>query len=75
MRSVGLDALFIHTSEAFHGDLGIVKEGDVVIVLSKSGRTPESLQFADKLKTKKIISWTITFENEPLLSEFCSVLY
>jgi arabinose-5-phosphate isomerase len=43
MRSVGLDAAFIHTSDAFHGDLGIVKEGDVVIILSKSGKTPESL--------------------------------
>lgn len=68
MRSVGLDTSFIHTSEAFHGDLGIIKEGDVVIVLSKSGKTPESLHFAEKLKTRKIISWAMTFENEPSLS-------
>ena len=68
MRSVGLDAAFIHTSDAFHGDLGIVKEGDVVIILSKSGKTPESLHLADKLKTRKVISWAMTFENEPSFS-------
>lgn len=68
MNAVSLNAAFLHTSEAFHGDLGIVKDGDVVIILSKSGKTPESLALADKLKTRDIISWAFTFEAEPELS-------
>lgn len=69
MNAVGLNAAFIHTSEAFHGDLGIVKDGDVVIILSKSGKTPESLILAEKLKPRKIISWAFTFETETELSD------
>ncbi len=68
MNAVSLNAAFLHTSEAFHGDLGIVKNGDVVIILSKSGKTPESLVLADKLKAREIISWAFTFETEPELS-------
>lgn len=70
MRSVGLEAEFLHTSEAFHGDLGMVKEGDVVIILSKSGKTPESLLLADKLRTKRrVILWAFTFEYGTDLSD------
>lgn len=68
MASLGLDAAFIHTCEAFHGDLGVIKEGDVIIILSKSGGTPESLLLADKLQEKNIIQWAMTFEEEPNLS-------
>jgi len=41
MRSTGLVALFLHPSDAAHGDLGMVAEGDVVILISKSGETEE----------------------------------
>jgi len=68
MNAVSLNSAFIHTGEAFHGDLGIVKDGDVVIILSKSGKTPESLVLADRLKSRNIISWAFTFEIEPELS-------
>ena len=39
--STGTPAQFVHPAEASHGDLGMVAEGDVVIVLSNSGETPE----------------------------------
>lgn len=68
MNAVGLNSAFIHTSEAFHGDIGIVKDGDIVIILSKSGKTPESLILAGKLRPRKIISWAFTFETETELS-------
>ncbi len=41
LRSIGTPAVFIHAAEAFHGDLGIYNDGDVTIILSKSGTTPE----------------------------------
>ena len=39
--STGTPAQFVHPAEASHGDLGMVMEGDVVLVLSNSGETPE----------------------------------
>jgi arabinose-5-phosphate isomerase len=40
-NSTGTPAIFMHAADAIHGDLGIICEDDVVIVLSKSGETPE----------------------------------
>lgn len=39
--STGTPAHFVHPAEASHGDLGMMAQGDVVIVLSNSGETPE----------------------------------
>ena len=39
--STGTPAQFVHPAEASHGDLGMVMSGDVVLVLSNSGETPE----------------------------------
>ncbi len=39
--STGMPAHFVHPAEASHGDLGMMTAGDVVIVLSNSGETPE----------------------------------
>lgn len=39
--STGTPAQFVHPAEASHGDLGMMAQGDVVLVLSNSGETPE----------------------------------
>ena len=39
--STGTPAQFVHPAEASHGDLGMVMRGDVLLVLSNSGETPE----------------------------------
>lgn len=39
--STGTPAHFVHPAEASHGDLGMMTQGDVVVVLSNSGETPE----------------------------------
>ena len=41
MNSTGTSSVFMHAADAIHGDLGIVREKDLVVVLSKSGETPE----------------------------------
>ena len=41
MNSTGTPALFLHASEAIHGDLGMVQDNDVIICISKSGNSPE----------------------------------
>ncbi len=41
LNSTGTPALFMHAADAIHGDLGMVREGDAVMVISKSGNSPE----------------------------------
>ena len=41
LNSTGTPSLFLHASEAIHGDLGMVQPNDVVICISKSGNSPE----------------------------------
>ena len=40
-NSTGTPALFMHAADAIHGDLGMVQQDDVVILISKSGDSPE----------------------------------
>jgi len=40
-NSTGTPSLFLHASEAIHGDLGMLQKDDVVICISKSGNSPE----------------------------------
>jgi arabinose-5-phosphate isomerase len=41
LASTGTPAHFVHPAEASHGDLGMITKGDVVLILSNSGETPE----------------------------------
>jgi arabinose-5-phosphate isomerase len=45
--STGTPAVFIHPSEAQHGDLGVIRENDVLLVLSNSGKTREILELVE----------------------------
>ncbi len=40
-NSTGTPAIFMHAADAIHGDLGMIQPGDVVIIISKSGSSPE----------------------------------
>ena len=40
-NSTGTPALFMHAADAIHGDLGMIQDNDVVIIISKSGESPE----------------------------------
>ena len=68
MLSMGLDAAFLHTNSAVHGDMGMVREGDMVILLSKSGETKESVYLADLLRERNASLWLLSFEEESALA-------
>lgn len=44
LSSTGTPAVFLHPSEAQHGDLGVIRDNDILIVLSNSGKTREILE-------------------------------
>ena len=68
MVSMGLDAYFLHTNSAVHGDMGLVKNGDLVIILIKSGETSESIYLTGLLKERRINLWLLTFVSESTLT-------
>lgn len=41
LNSTGTPAIFMHAADAIHGDLGMVQQDDVVMIISKSGESPE----------------------------------
>lgn len=45
LASTGTPAIFMHPTDALHGDLGVVGSGDLLLTLSKSGRTEELVRF------------------------------
>lgn len=69
MVSMGLDAYFLHTNSAVHGDMGLVKDGDMVILLTKSGETSESIYLARLLKERNVHMWLVTFEKDGTLAK------
>ena len=58
LSSTGTPALFLHPAEAIHGDLGMVRQNDVIILISNSGETEEVVALLPALKrlNVKIIS-------------------
>lgn len=69
MVSMGLDASFLHTNSAIHGDMGIVKTDDMVILLTKSGETSESICLARLLKEREVNMWLLTFAEDSILTK------
>lgn len=51
-NSTGTPAIFMHAADAIHGDLGMVQKHDIVILISKSGNTPETNLLVPMIKTR-----------------------
>src|SRR6185437_11177158 len=41
LNSTGTPSVFLHAADAIHGDIGMVQQNDIVIIISKSGDSPE----------------------------------
>ncbi len=60
LTSTGTPATFLHPSESLHGDLGIVGESDVAILISKSGESNELVALLEHLKRLGVCTIAIT---------------
>ena len=60
--STGTPSHFMHPVEAFHGDLGRIRRGDAVLMLSYSGNTEELLTLAEVLRQDKVPLIALTRE-------------
>lgn len=68
MNSFGLNATYMNTNSAVHGDLGMIQSGDLVVILTKSGETAESVYLNNLLKKRNCTVWLLTFEKESTLT-------
>lgn len=60
LASTGTPSFFVHSTEALHGDLGMIEEDDITILISNSGETGEVLKTIPSIRKigAKIISIT-----------------
>jgi arabinose-5-phosphate isomerase len=69
LASTGTPALFVHPTEAHHGDLGMIAPGDVVIMLSNSGETDELVALVPHLKRQGATIVAITGNESSSLAQ------
>ena len=73
LSSTGSPAFFVHPGEASHGDLGMIKDDDVVLALSNSGETDEIITLLPVIKRLGVPLITLTGNADSLLAKTASV--
>ncbi|MFL2619501.1 MAG: KpsF/GutQ family sugar-phosphate isomerase [Flavobacteriales bacterium] len=69
LNSTGTKSNFLHLSDAFHGDLGVIDRNDIIICLSKSGESEEIKKLSDYLKLNKNTLIGISCNDNSLLKD------
>jgi arabinose-5-phosphate isomerase len=73
LASTGTPSQFLHPAEAMHGDLGRIRQRDVVVLLSHSGNTEEIITLAALLKQDNVPMIAITGNRESHLARLADV--
>ena len=69
LNSTGTPSIFMHAAEAIHGDLGIIQNDDIIILLSKSGNTPEIKNLIPFIKQRNVNIISISSEPNSYLAK------
>ena len=72
--SLGTPSAFVHPAEALHGDLGMIRPQDLILMLSNSGETEELLRLLWFLESQGNNSILITGKPGSTLGRHCSVV-
>lgn len=73
MNSTGTAAIYLHPTDALHGDLGMVRKDDTVIMISKSGDTEEVANLIPLLKRLKVKLIAMSGSCNSKLAEQCDI--
>lgn len=73
-NSTGTNAIFLHSADSIHGDLGVIREEDIVILISKSGGTIEVMRLIPVLKNIGVKIILITGNIESQLAESSDII-
>lgn len=71
--SVGIPSHVVHPADAVHGDLGAIRSGDVVMLLSYSGATAEIVDLANILRADGVKRLGISRDDDTRLAKLCDV--
>jgi arabinose-5-phosphate isomerase len=74
MNSTGTAAFYLHPTDALHGDLGVVRQDDIVILVSKSGHTEELMQLIPMLKRINVTLIGMLGEPDSKIGRECDVV-
>lgn len=74
LSSIGVSAIFLHPAESVHGDLGILQNGDVVIVVSNSGETEEIIRILPWIRRMDIVMVVITSRSSSTIATYGDVV-
>lgn len=69
--SLGIPAVFVHSTEAMHGDLGMVLPCDIAVLISNSGNTQEVVQNVEPLKRNGVTTVAFTSGEDSKLARLC----
>ena len=69
LNSTGTPSLFMHAADAIHGDLGMVQPGDIVLLISKSGESPEIKALVPLIKKAPFRLIGITGQQDSFLAK------
>ena len=69
--SLGTPAIFVHATEAMHGDMGMITSEDLVILISNSGETKETLAPLPSLKRIGAATFAFTGQDDSHLAQAC----
>jgi arabinose-5-phosphate isomerase len=69
LNSTGTPSIFMHAAEAIHGDLGIIQNDDIIILLSKSGNTAEIKNLIPFIKQRNVNIISISSEPNSYLAK------
>ncbi len=72
--SLGIPSFFVHSTEAMHGDLGMIEPKDIAILISNSGNTQEVVQNVIPLKNNGVVTVAFTSGKESKLAKSCDYL-
>ena len=73
LSSTGTPSIFIHPTEAAHGDMGLINKKDIILLISNSGETDEIINILSSLKrhAKEIAS--LTSNNSSTIAKFADI--
>ena len=69
LASTGTPSFFLHPGEAYHGDLGMIEENDIVLLISNSGETDEVLKLIPFLKHQKNCTISMSGNDDSTLAK------
>ena len=74
LASTGTPSLFLHPAEAIHGDLGMVRRGDVVLLISYSGSTEEIVRLLPALTRLEARLIALTGNSDSIIAEAAEII-